>query len=243
MDGENPQKLRIVVESLARLHPISADGCAAIEALPFKPVYTDAHHFLVREGERPEYCGLLLEGYACRHKMSANGGRQIVSFHLPGDVLDAQHLELECADHNVQTITPATVALVYKRDMQALVDAQATIRKAIWRSSLIEASIFREWVLNVGRRTALGRVAHVICEFAARREAARLGSANEFELPMTQEHIADATGLTPVHVNRTMRTLDGLGVLNRKKRQVTIVDKDKLLRLAEFDPLYLHIAA
>ena len=243
MKADTPPILQVVIESLDRLHPLAQADRAAIETLPFRMLDCGPHHYLVREGERPLYCGLLLDGYACRHKLAANGARQIVSFHIPGDILDAQHLELECADHNVQTITPATVALVPKGDMQRLVETQPTVRRALWRSSLVEASIFREWVLNVGRRDGLARVAHMLCEFATRREAARLGPPNHFELPMTQEQIGDATGLTGVHVNRMMRTLRVLGVIERDRRQITITDWDKMREVADFDPAYLHLAA
>ena len=157
-------------------------------------------------------------------------------------MLDVQHLELECADHNVQTITQATVAWITKRDLQQLIEDHPPIRKAVWRNALIEASIFREWVLNVGRREAVARVAHMLCEFAARREAAGLGSPDRFDLPMTQEEIGDATGLTPVHVNRMLQTLGARGVITRDKRDVRIVDWEGMRRLADFDPAYLHLS-
>jgi len=198
---------------------------------------------LVREGNRPECCSMLLEGYVCRHKVTADGGRQIVSFHIPGDLLDVQHLELERADHNVQAITDATIAWISKGEMQSLLDGYPSVRRAVWRSALVDASIFREWVLNVGRRDALARVAHMLCEFAARREAAGLGSPDRFELPMTQEQIADATGLTSIHVNRMLRILGQRGLIARDKRDVHIVNWDGMRRLADFDPAYLHLAA
>lgn len=237
-----PVSLRTVSDSLDRLYPLGDDDRAAIDALPFRTVDCPANHFLVREGQRPEYCAMLLSGYTCRHKLAANGLRQNVSFQIPGDVLDAQQLEFARADHNLQTITAATVALVMKQDVQQLVDRHPTIRHALWRGALIEASIFREWVLNVGRREGIARVAHVLCEFAVRRQAAKLGPPDRFELPMTQEQIADATGLTPVHVNRMMQALGALGVIERNKRQVTIVNWDRMREVADFDPAYLHIA-
>lgn len=186
---------------------------------------------------------MLLDGYACRHKTTSVGQRQIVSFHIPGDLLDAQHLELERADHNIQTITPATVAWVSKRDMEKMLDGHPAIRKAIMRGMLVDASIFREWILNVGRREAIARVAHMLCEFAARREAAGLGAPDHFELPMSQEEIADATGLTPVHVNRMLQTLGSQGVIHRNRREVWIVNWDGLRQVADFDPTYLHFEA
>lgn len=195
----------------------------------------------MREGARPTACCVLLQGYACRHKTTSSGERQIVSFHIPGDMLDIQHLELERADHNVQTITPATIAWIPKDQLRHVIDVNPAVRTAVLRSALIDASIFREWVLNVGRREAVARVAHMICEFVARREAAGLGPPDRFRLPMTQEDIADATGLTPVHVNRMLQTLGARGVMTRDKRDVRIVDWEGLRRIADFNPAYLHL--
>ena len=173
--GSSPNVLTGFVRSLDRFGKLDADDRAAVFSLAFREGRHSAHHTLVHEGERPDDCSVLLDGYACRHKTAANGGRQIVSFHVPGDLLDVQHLELDRADHNVQAITPLTVARIAKCDMQRLVDERRSVRRAVWRSALVDASVFREWVLNVGRRDALSRVAHMLCEFATRREAAGLG--------------------------------------------------------------------
>lgn len=228
------------LEKLARLD--DADR-AAIASLPFTIRSAPAGHYLVREGDHTTECCLLLGGYACRHKVTSDGGRQIVSFHMPGDILDLQHLLLTRADHNLQTITKAVFAWVPARMLKQVVQERPNVAEALWRDTLIDASVFREWVLNVGRRDAKSRVAHMLCEFAARREAAGLGDPERFELPMTQEHIADATGLTVVHVNRMLQALSSDGVIKRDGRLVEISDWDRMRRVADFDPLYLHAAA
>ncbi|WP_404366694.1 Crp/Fnr family transcriptional regulator [Sphingomonas sp. MMS24-J45] len=242
MKVKHSTTLQEVIASLDRVYPLASSDRAALEALPFETTEHPSHFYLVREGNRPSACCMLLEGYACRHKTTSSGERQIVSFHIPGDMLDLQHLELHRADHNVQTITPATIAWVPKAELQRVIDEHPAVRTAVWRSALIDASIFREWVLNVGRREAVSRVAHMLCEFVARREAAGLGSPDRFRLPMTQEDIADATGLTPVHVNRMLQTLGARGVMTRDKREVRIVDWEGMRRIADFNPAYLHLA-
>lgn len=228
------------LERLARLDQADRD---AIRALPFQIRTAPAHHYLVREGEEATQCCVLLKGYACRHKATSSGGRQIVSFHMAGDILDLQHLLLSRADHNLQTITAATFAWVPAADLRRLAQERPAVSEALWRDTLIDASIFREWVLNVGRRDAKSRIAHMLCEFAARREAAGLGSPERFELPMTQEQIGDATGLTSVHVNRMLHELGSDGVIVRNQRDVAIQDWDRMRRIADFDPAYLHQAA
>lgn len=232
-----------VIRKLERLGSLTDADRAAIVSLPHTLARGRASHFLVRERERVSHCAILVTGYACRHKTTSDGGRQIVSFHLPGDILDLQHLLFATADHNVQTITEATWALVPLDALREVMRASSNIAEALWRDTLIDASIFREWVLNVGRRDAKSRVAHMLCEFAMRRETAGLGTPERFELPMSQEQIADATGLTPVHVNRMLHALSDDGIIARDKRRVDILDWKRMRRVADFDPMYLHAVA
>lgn len=233
----------LMIRKLDRLNRLSTADHDAIRALPIRTRSVGPLQVLVRERDIVSECCLLVTGYAFRHKIAANGGRQIVSFHLPGDLLDLQHLLLTSADHNVQTITESTVACIPVTDLRKLVGERPAVAAALWKDSLIDASIFREWVLNVGRRDAKTRVAHMLCEFAARREAAGLGSPERFDLPMSQELIGDATGLTAIHVNRMLRALGEEGVIERDKRDVRIADWARMQRVAEFDADYLHAAA
>lgn len=215
----------------------------AITSLPFRIMTHPVGADLVQEGDQVTECCLLWSGYAFRYKVAANGNRQIVSFHLAGDMLDLQHVLLAKADHSLRTLTEATVAWVPIPAMKALIEQHPRIGEALWRDTLIDASIFREWVLNVGRRDAKSRVAHMLCEFAVRREAAGLGTPERFDLPMGQQHIADATGLTAIHVNRVLMALANEGVIERDRREVKIVDWDRMRRAADFDVAYLHMAA
>ena len=217
-----------VIRKLERLGNLSDADREAITSLPFSLSRGRASQYIVRERDRVTTCAILLSGYACRHKTTSEGGRQIVSFHLAGDILDLQHLLFPIADHNVQTITEASWASVPVDALRQVARASTAINEALWRDTLIDASIFREWVLNVGRRDAKSRVAHM------------LGSPERFELPMSQEQIADATGLTPVHVNRMLQALSSDGIIARDKRRVDILDWKRMRRLADFDPMYLH---
>ncbi len=211
--------------------------------LPFSVQNVTHGHPLVREGNPAQNCCLLLTGYACRFKVTQSGGRQIVSFHIPGDIIDLQHLHLRIADHHVQTITKASVAWIPMIELRALAQRRPRISEALWRDTLIDASIFREWVLNVGRRDAKERVAHMLCEFALRCDAAGLGAVETFEWPMTQDQIADATGMTPVHVNRTLKALTADGALEGSGRGYRVNNWERLKHIAGFDPTYLHADA
>jgi CRP-like cAMP-binding protein len=232
-----------LTRKLERLSRLDDEDKALLAALPVRVERVDRWTRLVREGDRPEQCCLLVRGYACRSKLGPRGTRQIVSFHLRGDMLDIQHLLLATADHDVQSITDADVAWVQRNHLVRLAWERPAIGKALWRDSLVDASIFREWVLNVGRRDGKMRIAHMLCEFVARCQAAGLGSADSFHLPMTQEQIGDATGLTSVHVNRMLRALEDDGAISRDGRQLRIADWDRLRKIGDFDPAYLHAAA
>jgi CRP-like cAMP-binding protein len=232
-----------LIRKLERLADLQDEDRIEIAGLMLRLEEVPAGRHLIREGQRPDECCLLVSGFACRHKVTADGARQIVSFHLRGDLLDIQHLLLDRADHSVQTISAGVVAWVPKQQLVRLAWTRPAIGQALWRDSLIDASIFREWVLNVGRRDGRSRIAHMLCEFATRCEAAGLGDANCFELPMTQEQIGDATGLTSVHVNRMLKVLRDEGAIARSGRQVRITDWERLRAIADFDPDYLHAAA
>lgn len=232
-----------VVQKLGRLAQLDPADRAAIRSLPLSIDTAPPEHLLVREGDKATSCCMLLEGYACRYKTTSNGGRQIVSFHIPGDILDLQHLLLSRADHNLLTITQATFAWIPAADLKRLAQERPRISEALWRDTLIDASIFREWVLNVGRRDAKSRVAHMLCEFAARREAAGLGSPEHFPFPMSQAQIADATGMDPVLVGRVLHVLEREGMLAARRPAVEILDWDRIRRVADFNPDYLHAAA
>jgi CRP-like cAMP-binding protein len=239
----NGSQLAALVRKLHRLAVIDAEDERSVLSLPHRVSQVTAREYLVREGAVPSECCLLVEGYASRSKVAVDGGRQIVSFHLPGDILDLQHLFLERADHNVQAITDATILWIPMAELRALVTRRPTIGTAFWRDALIDASIFREWVLNVGRRDAKTRIAHMLCEFIARTKAAGLGSPQQVTLPFTQEEIGDATGLTPVHVNRMLRDLIEEGLIERTGRSLRISDWPAFKRAAGFDQGYLHAAA
>ncbi|MEA3002590.1 MAG: hypothetical protein QOH81_1378 [Sphingomonadales bacterium] len=235
--------LKALIAKLARLSDLDHEDRIALARLTYRIEEVRSSRKLVREGQETSDCCLLVQGYACRYKRASRGGRQIVSFHLPGDILDLQHLFLPRADHHVQAITDAKVAWIPVRALKRLCRERPKIGEALWRDCLIDASVFREWVLNVGRRDAKCRVAHMLCEFAARGAKAGLGPPERFELPMTQTDIADATGLTPVHVNRMLRRLRDEGLIAQDRREVRIVDWGRLREVADFNPAYLHAAA
>ena len=220
---------------------LEAEDREAVLALPYTIKKLEAQSYILREGDAPEGCAVLISGFAYRQKLTGDGSRQIVALHIPGEPLDYQNLFLDVADHNVQTLSRATLAMIPRAELQKLVRSRAAIGHAILVTILVEASIFREWVLNIGRRDARSRLAHVLCEFAIRLEAQGLADENGYELPMTQEQLADTLGLTPVHVNRTIMALESEGYIARDKRRIRFPDWRRMRDIGDFNQRYLHL--
>jgi CRP-like cAMP-binding protein len=185
---------------------------------------------------------VLLDGFAYRQKVTGHGSRQILAVCIPGDAIDFQNMFLDVSDHAVQLLTRSTVADIPRDALQHLVETRPAFGVAVIHAALVEASILREWVVNVGRRDARARIAHILCEFAVRLEWRGLAStASGFELPMTQEQLADATGLTSVHVNRVLKMLESDGLITRQRRMIQFVDWRSLQDTGDFSRRYLHI--
>ena len=220
--------------------PLSAADEAAVTNLNWARKQYQRDAYLAREGEHVTVCTVLLQGFAYRQKILSDGSRQIISFHIPGEFLDLQNCLLEVADHNVQALTRCLVAVVSKELLLQVMSDRPAVRQAIWLDSLLDASVFREWVVNVGRRDARQRIAHLLCELALRLKAAGLGEGPLFDFPLTQEQIADATGLTAVHTNRTLQALRRAGLINLTASKLTILDWDALAEAGDFSERYLH---
>jgi CRP-like cAMP-binding protein len=240
LEAQTPHPLQRLAHKLDIHHSLSDSDRAAILALPYKLRWVEAQSYLLREGDRPDRCSILVSGYAYRHKLTGDGDRQIVSLHIPGDALDFQNMFLSESDHNVQTLTRAQIAEVPRPAIEELVMNYPVVGRAILIHTLVEASIFREWVVNVGRRDSRSRIAHLLCEFAYRLTVQGMVPSGVYELPMTQEQLADATGLTAVHVNRVLKALEADGLIDRNRRIISFPDWQKLREVGDFNPRYLH---
>lgn len=163
-----------------------------------------------------------------------------MAINIPGEAVDFQNMFLEESDHNIQMLTRGVVAEIAREPLETLVLESPNVGRAILAFTLVEASIFREWVLNIGRRDARSRIAHLLCEFAYRMSAQGLSPSGIYELPMTQEQLADATGLTPVHVNRVLQALQRDGLMERDRRIIRFVNWDRMREVADFNARYLH---
>lgn len=232
-----------MLDKLQQWRALDAADQEAILALPFRTIAFRPKEYIVREGDQPQNSCLMLSGFAFRHKVAGNGGRQIFSIHMKGDLADLQNSLLGLADHNLQALTNVEVALIPVKAIQEIAFGRPAVGRAMWYETLVDGSIFREWTLNVGRRDSRARTAHLLCEFALRLEQAGLGERCDYELPMTQEQLADALSLTSVHVNRTLMSMADEGLISRSQRAVRIEDWDRLAKTGDFDSAYLHLRA
>lgn len=234
------QALSPILRKIELRAELAQDDRDAFLALPHQVRRIAAGAHLVRDGDRPDHCCALLSGYAYRHKIAGDGGRQVLAIHMAGDFLDLQNSLLPISDHNVQTLSGAEVVFFARDAIRELALARPALGLALWIDTLVDASIFREWVVNVGRRDARTRIAHILCEFSIRLEEAELARDHRYELPMTQEQLADAVGLTAVHVNRVLRQLADEGLISRNKRRVVIEDWRRMRDAGDFNSRYLH---
>jgi CRP-like cAMP-binding protein len=232
--------LSLYLEKLLARAPMSSAASEAFLATRYKVESFDTYRDIVREGERTENCALVIEGLVSRYKTLRNGGRQIVSFHIRRDMVDLPSCLIKVADHTIRTHMPTTIAKVASLDMLKLAEDFPELGRAFWFDSLVDAAIFGEWTLNVGRRGARERVAHLLLEFAYRLQSVGLSDGTSFTLPVTQADLADATGLSPVHVNRSLKVLRIEGLIRMVGKSITIDDAEALARVADFTPLYLH---
>lgn len=208
--------------------------CHDIRTIPAK-------QHIILEGERPEQVHLIVDGWAARYKQLPDGARQIVAFLIPGDFCDLHTAVLGHMDHSIVAITQCHVAFIPSSEMDELTSNHNGLTKALWWGTLVDEAVLRSWIVNHGRRDAYHRIAHLICELHLRLKLVGLVNDGRFDLPLTQEDLADATGLTAVHTNRTLQRLRKEGLIQLESRALTVLDVDALREAAGFDPSYLHI--
>lgn len=223
--------------------PLTADALAVLEGLSARPSRrVDEKRDLIRQGEIPHVIYLMKSGWACRYKLLRDGRRQIVDFLIPGDLCELNIYILSQIDHSIGAITPIEVVEIGRADFESVIEGWPEILKALWWQELVSKSCHREWIVNVGVRSATERVAHLLCEMFLRLESVGATTAYSCRFPLTQTDIADACGLTPVHVNRTLQGLRRAGLITLQHRSLTILDMEGLKAAGLFNPDYLHLA-
>ncbi len=238
--GERPEA-RALIDKLGRFVPLNDEERDALEQLGSRARRVPRGTDLISEGDKPNSVFLLLEGWAFRYKSMIEGNRQIMAYLLPGDLCDIQIFLFEEMDHSIGLLSDALVAKIPAAEMLDLMDRYPRIERALLWATLVDEATLREWLLNVGQRDALQRLAHLFCELCVRLSVVGLVDDSEtFAMPLTQAELADTTGMTTVHVNRSLQRLRKEGLIISKDGKLTILDFDRLAEIAGFSATYLH---
>src|SRR3954468_23355158 len=236
-----PVNTEPLIRKLESIGVLSEQDREAIANLPVQVRHLKADEDVVREGDVPSVCCLLLDGFMHRYKVLPDGKRQILAIHTPGDIPDLQSLMLRRLDHSLAASVPSTAAFIPHEALRALIRSRPTLADLLWRDTLVDAAIFRAWIESLGRRSALGHLAHLVCEVYTRLRAVGLTNGCSYGLPFTQTELGDALGLSTVHVNRTLQEMRGEGLIEFQHGRLTILDWARLKAAAQFDPAYLHL--
>lgn len=230
-----------LVSSLEHLAELSVGERMALETLPITVVSAAAGEEICLSGQVPSASYLILEGWISASKSAAGHKRQITNFYIPSDMPDLRSLHLKVVGSDMTAVTACRLALLDHAELLALTQTYPGIAEALWKHTLVTGAIFEEWIVNVGLRPAASRVAHLFCELMARLEAVGLARDNRCDLPLTQSHLGEATGLSRIHVNRSLQELRKQGLVSYGYGELIIHDRAGLARVAQFDPMYLHL--
>ncbi|WP_183986650.1 Crp/Fnr family transcriptional regulator [Sphingomonas jinjuensis] len=219
---------------------LSGDDRLALDQAVVDIKQLPARRTLVRAGDVVEQSTMLLEGFMCRYMDDRDGFRQLVAVHVPGDFVDLHAFPMRRLDHDVATLSACTVAVVPHEALSDITNERPALTRALWFSTLLDAAMHREWIFRLGRLGAEGRLAHFFMETATRMRMVGLVENDRFHLPLTQADIAEACGLTGVHVNRTLRSLREQELMTFSHGEVKILDPKRMTAIGEFEPAYLY---
>jgi CRP-like cAMP-binding protein len=197
---------------------------------------------ILSEGQKVNTIHLVLTGLAARSKTLRSGARQFMALLVPGDLCDVEVFILEGMDHDIVALTETTCVVIPAEIIEGLLTESTTLTKALWWSTMTDSAVLREWIVNHGSRDSLERIAHIMCELLIRYRIIGETSDDSFPFPLTQEELADATGMTPVHANRIIQQLRSDGLIELSGKVLTILDPKRLQQVAKYDSAYLHLA-
>jgi CRP-like cAMP-binding protein len=222
-DTVSPEEEQAIQSSISEVRTLSAD------------------EIVVHAGRAVDFSVMLLDGLMCRYKDLSDGQRQITELHVPGDFADLHSFTLKRLDHSIMTLTPCRVGIVPHEKLQRITEQFPHLTRLYWFTTNMDAAIHREWEVSLGRRSAISRIAALFCEMRMRLEIVGLTDGLHYDLPLTQTDLAECVGLTPIHVNRTLKELRERNLVLFRSGRVVIQDWDALVEIAEFDEAYLYL--
>ncbi len=239
MTDDAAAALNLFVKRLSLRSNMTDEEAGAILGLKGELREVPAHKDFVRAGEPVDHSCLVVDGLVGRFGQNGEGLRQITCFHIQGDMADLPSVVTPKSGWGLSAMTKSVLLRLPHKELRRIAAAHPGVAEAFWRDCVVDGSIFSEWVVNMGRRDSITRLAHMFCEMAIRSELAGLGDKKSYPLPATQADLGDATGMTPVHVNRTLKELRERSVLTAQMGTVTIEDWDQLVSIGDFDDGFL----
>jgi CRP-like cAMP-binding protein len=230
-----------LLAKLERHGPLSEEEKRVIRQITARTVIFQPREDIVPEDSTPSHSSLILSGFAIRNNHSPDGRRQITAFHIPGDFADLHSFLLRPIDDGVAALTTCTVATVQHSDLKEITKTYPYLTRVLWFSTLIDAAVHRAWITTLGRMEARQRLAHFMCELHDRLASVGMAKDGEFELPITQEELGDAFGISTVHVNRMLQDLRTDGLITSHGKTLIINDWERLRHQAQYKPDYLHV--
>ncbi|MER8750967.1 Crp/Fnr family transcriptional regulator [Mesorhizobium sp. M1050] len=230
----------VLVRKLQRIAEVKEVDLAILRGISIQEKTFQANQDVVIEGDRPVNSFVVIDGLVGSSKVTGEGKRQITSFFVAGDLPDLHSLHLSVIDCTFSTLIPTRLGFMRHDALRAICEQHPRIATAFWRSTLIDAAIYREWVTNVGRREAFTRMAHILCELIYRLRSVGRIKDHIADIPITQAALGDALGLSTVHVNRMLQELRRKGLIATSGPTVHALDWPNLVRAGDFDPTYLH---
>ncbi|SFU95356.1 Crp/Fnr family transcriptional regulator [Halomonas korlensis] len=229
-----------LLHKLSNFADLSDEEKAALNNAAQESISFEKGEDIIVEGEKPDHIHLIEEGWACRYKLLERGDQHTMAFLLPGDMCDIHITILDEMDHSIRALTPVKLTRISAQEMNSIFENFPRLTRALFWSTLVDEAILREWLVSAGSRIADARLAHVFCELLLRSRAAGLTRDNSFELPLTQEALGEAMGLTNVHINRVVQQMRKDGLLEFEKKRLIICDWEKMKAFSGFKPNYLH---
>lgn len=230
-----------LLKHLSCIGKLSSEDAAALLRLKGEVRTLPKGKDILAAGDAPNCCVVLLKGFLCRHGWKRDGTRQVHSFYIPTDAPSLETLHIGYLDNNLGAVVQSTIGIVPNAEVFRVMEERPQVLSLIWRETLIQAAVFREWLMRNSTLPADAAMAHLFCEMYLRADAAGLLLGNSCEMPTTQEMLGQALGLTAVHVNRTLQHLRDGGLVDHRNGRLYVHDIRRLMELGEFDPQYLHL--
>ncbi len=230
-----------LIRKMERIFNLTADEKRVLEGACTTTREFGAHEDIIKIGDRPWQSNLLLEGMVYRYKRLSGGKRQILSFQYPGDIFDSYSFVLEVMDHSIATFCPSKIAYIPHETMLEITERHPRIARALWKDTLIDASVFAEWMTNIRGKLPHAQVAHLICEVVVRFAVVDLAENDEVNWPITSSEMEDALGISAHYIETVLAEFQHNGWITLFGGRLTVHRLDKLKELAEFDPIYLHL--